>query len=98
MRPRWTGKCFQSLIKHCSSAVTFSDNWEATALLGIVADFENKIWSMNANTLLEEPIGPRGRSLLDFKIQYVSSIVLELSRKQTQMWQPLAQWSTHLIE
>lgn len=51
MRPRWIGKCFQSLIKHCSNAVTFSDNWEATALLGIVADFENKIWSMNANTL-----------------------------------------------
>lgn len=51
MRPRWTGKCFQSLIKHCSNAVTFPDNWEATALLGIVANFENKIWSMNANTL-----------------------------------------------
>lgn len=48
-------------------------------------------------THLEEPIDPRGRSLLDFKIQYVSSIVLELSRKQTQMRQPLAQWSMRLI-
>lgn len=53
---------------------------------------------MNANTLLEEPIGSRGGSLLDFKIQHVSSIVLELSRKQTQMRQSLAQWSMCLIE
>lgn len=98
MRPRWAGKCFQSLIKHRSNAVAFSDNWEATVLLGIVANFENKIWNMNANTLLEEPIGSQGESLLDFKIQHVSSIVLELSRKQTQMWQSLAQWSMCLIE
>lgn len=85
-------------MRPSSNAVTFSDNWEATALLGIIANFENKIWSVNANTLLEEPIGPPGGRLLDFKIQYVSSIVLELSRKQTQMWQSLAQWSMCLIE
>lgn len=85
MRTRWTGKCFQSLIKHHRNSVAFSDSWKATALLGIVAIFKNKVESECKQAVKKSHRFLRKKqvvcflvSLLDFKSPYVPGIELEL--------------------